>query len=115
MPIVSPNGPKLSRKRVQGLRRWSIVEGEVAVSANANLISELIRAANEVEKLGDFEARRLLDRAVVTIRDMRSQAGIRTGRTNPDAVIDFQTVSGLVNIGRRSNDDVKAALLKSAP
>ncbi|MBN9034138.1 MAG: hypothetical protein J0I23_30625 [Rhizobiales bacterium] len=84
------------------------------MSANANLISELVRAANEVEKLGDFEVRRLLERAVVTIREMRSQAGIRPSRTNSDAVIDFQTVSGLVNIGRRSNDDVKAALLKSA-
>lgn len=84
------------------------------MNVSGNFISDLIRAANDVDKLGDFEVRRLLDRAVVTIREMRNQAGIQPSRTNPDAVIDFQTVSGLVNIGRRSNDDVKAALLKSA-
>lgn len=38
-------------------------------------ISELIRAANEVEKLTPNEISRLLDRSVDTIRDMREQAG----------------------------------------
>ncbi|CAN7526750.1 hypothetical protein LJR030_005389 [Rhizobium sp. LjRoot30] len=76
--------------------------------------AELIRAANEVEKLGDFELRRLLDRAVTTIREMRDEVGIPPSHNKADAVIDLQTVSGMVNIGRRSNDDVKAALLDAA-
>ena len=33
-----------------------------SMSTTTAFISELIRAANEVEKLGDFENRRLLDR-----------------------------------------------------
>lgn len=49
-----------------------------------------MRAANQVDHLTDFEKRRMLDRAVVTIREMRDQVGIPESKTEPDPVIDLQ-------------------------
>jgi hypothetical protein len=46
------------------------------LSSTTDLIADLERAANEVEKLGGEEARRLLNRAITTIRDMRETVGI---------------------------------------
>lgn len=77
-------------------------------------ISELIRDANEIEKLGDFEKRRMLERAVTTIRDMRETIGIPPSRTEYDVVIDFQTTAALVGRGQIENDKVKAAMLEAA-
>lgn len=46
------------------------------MSLTTDFIAELIRAANEADKLTPFEVRRLLNRSVATIRDMREQTGI---------------------------------------
>lgn len=75
-------------------------------------VAELVRAANHVEHLTDFEKRRLLERGVVKIREMRDQVGIPESKTAADAVIDLQTTAG--GIERRSADEVKAALLDAA-
>lgn len=82
------------------------------MSLTTAFVAELVRAANHVERLTDFEKRRLLERAVVTIRDMREQVGIPESKTAADAVIDLQTVAG--GIERRSADEVKAAILDAA-
>lgn len=44
------------------------------MSLTTDFIAELYRAGNEAGKLTPFEARRLLERAVVTIRNMRETA-----------------------------------------
>lgn len=56
------------------------------------LVSELVRAANETEKLTGIDVSRLLDRAIATIVEMRAQIGIVPiiGR---DALIYPQTVA----------------------
>ncbi|WP_268815080.1 hypothetical protein [Sinorhizobium meliloti] len=36
-------------------------------------IAELIKAANEADKLAPFEVKRFLNRSVATLRDMREQ------------------------------------------
>jgi hypothetical protein len=82
------------------------------MSATTDFISELVRAANELGKLDSFQRRRLLDRAVVTIRDGRAQVGIQPSKIVADAVIDLQTIAA--SIERRSDDAVKAALLHAA-
>lgn len=82
------------------------------MSLTTAFISELVRAANQVEHLTDFEKRRLLDRAVVTIREMRDQVGIPESKTAADPVIDLQTIAG--GIERRTHEHVKAALLDAA-
>lgn len=65
----------------------------VPMTATTDLIAELFRAANEVGMLSPFEKRRLLERAVATIREGRDRVGIRPSRTAPDKVIDIQTVA----------------------
>ena len=84
------------------------------MSATNNFIAELVRAANEVEKLRGEEARQLLNRAITTIRDMRERIGIPRSNTAADAVIDLQTTAMAMGLGNRSPDQVKAALLDAA-
>ncbi|CAN7623559.1 hypothetical protein [Neorhizobium sp. LjRoot104] len=67
-------------------------------------IAELVRAANEVEKLRGEEARRLLNRAITTIRDMRETIGIPHSNTAADVVIDLQTTAVALGLGNRSLD-----------
>lgn len=61
-----------------------------AMSSVPAFISELIRAANEVEKLAPNEMSRLLDQSVDTIRDIREQAGRFGSRRARDVLIDLQ-------------------------
>ncbi|MDX0438888.1 hypothetical protein GOD90_27175 [Sinorhizobium medicae] len=63
------------------------------MSLTTAFISELIRAANEVERLTPYEISRLLDRSVDTIRDMRRQTGIAGSHRARDVVIDLQVAS----------------------
>ena len=82
------------------------------MSLTTAFIAELVRAANHVEHLTNFEKRRLLERAVVTIREMREQVGIPESKTAADAVIDLQTTAG--GIEKRTHGQVMAALLDAA-
>lgn len=56
-------------------------------------IAELIRAANEADRLSPFEVKRLLNRSVATIRDMREQIGIPGSNRAKDVVIDLQVAA----------------------
>jgi hypothetical protein len=82
------------------------------MSTTTDFIFELFRAANEVGRLDNFQRRRLLDRAVSTIREGRDEVGIPPSNAALDAVIDLQTMAA--SIDRRSDDDVRAALLDAA-
>ncbi|WP_105435672.1 hypothetical protein [Neorhizobium tomejilense] len=84
------------------------------MSSTTDFIAELVRAANEVEKLNPAEARRLLNRAVNTIRYMREQVGIPGSQTAGDVVVDLQTAAVALGLGNRSPDQIKAALLDAA-
>lgn len=75
-------------------------------------ISELIRAANEVERLTPFEVSRLLDRSVDTIRDMREQAGVAGNRRAKDVVIDLGIASARVR--DLSTEDIRDTLIDAA-
>ncbi|TQX91276.1 hypothetical protein EQW76_00610 [Rhizobium sp. rho-13.1] len=77
-------------------------------------ISELVRAANQVDKLGDFEKKRLLDRSVATIREMRRAIGIPSSGTTHDEVIDLQTVAAKVGAIALTSSDVRSSLLNAA-
>lgn len=82
------------------------------MTATTDFIAELFRAANEVNKLTSSEKRHLLQRAIVTIRDMRHAIGIPPSRTAADALIDISTVAAAVE--RRPNQEVQEALLEAA-
>ena len=75
-------------------------------------ISELIRAANEVEKLTPREMSRLLDRSVDTIRDMREQIDQVGSRRARDVLIDLQVASSRAR--DLSPEDARDTLLDAA-
>ncbi|MDQ0322316.1 hypothetical protein QO002_004522 [Pararhizobium capsulatum DSM 1112] len=77
-----------------------------------DFIAELIRAANGVGKLGDSEKHRLLEHAVTMIQDMRRQNVIPIFETLTDPLIPLRITAAIIH--RRSNDEVKAALLEAA-
>ncbi|WP_457661492.1 hypothetical protein [Sinorhizobium medicae] len=56
-------------------------------------IAELIRAANEVERLTCCQISRLLDRSVDTIREMRRKTGIVGGHHTRDVEINLELAS----------------------
>ncbi len=82
------------------------------MTATTDFIAELFRAANEVNKLAPVEKRRLLQRAIFTIRDMRDAIGIPPSTTAADTLIDISTVAAAVD--RRPNQEVREALLEAA-
>ncbi len=95
------------------MRSWK-ANPQTPMTNTTAFISELIRAANEVEKLGDFEKRRLLDRAAVMIRDMREAAGIPNSHTTADGLIDLQAAAVALGRGQRTPSQTKAAMLAAA-
>lgn len=82
------------------------------MSLTTNFISELIRAANEPERLSPYEVSRLLDRSIDTIRDMREQTGIAGSHGAKDVLIDLRGAS------ERARDlsaaDIRDALVDAA-
>ena len=84
------------------------------MSSIHDFITELVRAANEVDRVSDFEARRLLGRAVTTIRDMREQIGITGLGTAKDAVIALQTTTIAIGLAKRKRAEIRTALLDAA-
>ncbi|KQW62681.1 MULTISPECIES: hypothetical protein [unclassified Ensifer] len=82
------------------------------MSLTTAFVAELIWAANQSQHLTTFEKRRLLERAVVTIRDMREQAGIPSSNTEADAVIDLQSTAAAID--KRTDEQIQAALLDAA-
>ncbi|MDX0631835.1 hypothetical protein GHK39_28565 [Sinorhizobium medicae] len=63
------------------------------MSLTTAFIAELIRAANEADRLTPYEISRLLDRSVDTIRNMRNQTGIAGSHRARDVVIGLQVAS----------------------
>ncbi|WP_085043874.1 hypothetical protein [Ensifer aridi] len=82
------------------------------MSLTTDFIAELIRAANEADKLTPFEVKRLLNRSVATIRDMREQTGIRGNHRAKDVVIDLQVAAARAE--SLSSAEIRDALLDAA-
>ncbi|RVG20318.1 hypothetical protein [Sinorhizobium meliloti] len=82
------------------------------MSLTTAFIGELIRAANEADKLTPFEIKRLLNRSVATIRDMREQTGIPGSNRARDVVIDLQVASARADA--LSANEIRDNLLDAA-
>ncbi|MFS8125506.1 hypothetical protein QD336_24045 [Rhizobium sp. BR 250] len=78
-----------------------------------SFIAELVHDANRLDHLDDYQKRRMLERAVTTIRDMRETIGIPSG-PGRDSLLDIHTVALSVERGWRSNEDIRNALLQAA-
>jgi hypothetical protein len=75
-------------------------------------VAELVRAANEIDKVSTLEVTRLLHRAIVSIRDLRESLGIPGSGTTADEIIglfDAATESAVLEDADRA-----AALLHAA-
>jgi hypothetical protein len=95
-----------------GVRRN--LASETLMSAVTDFIAELVRAANEVEKLQETEARRLLSRALRTIRDVRIDAGIAPSLDSPDEATDVLEACLQLHYEVVDAEGVRRALLKGA-
>ncbi|MCV9965681.1 hypothetical protein OIU34_27795 [Pararhizobium sp. BT-229] len=82
------------------------------MTATTDFIAELFRAANEVGKLRDFEKQRLIERGVRTVREMRSDAGIRPSRSTRDPLVAIEIANIRSEI--HSDESAQAALLDLA-
>ncbi|WFU52004.1 hypothetical protein [Sinorhizobium terangae] len=63
------------------------------MSLTTQFIAELIRAANEADRLTPFEVKRLINRSIAAIRDMREEIGIPSSNRAKDVVIDLQAAA----------------------
>ncbi|MBB4214622.1 hypothetical protein FHT79_001777 [Rhizobium sp. BK212] len=75
-------------------------------------VSELVRAANEPDRLTVSEIQHLLFRGITTISDLREQVGIPGSGTNRDMII---TLNGAAaGADKLSADEASAALSETA-
>ncbi|WP_235695078.1 hypothetical protein [Agrobacterium vitis] len=65
---------------------------------------------NQLDHLGAFQKRRLLERAVITIREMREAIGMTNG-TGRDVALDIHTTALSIEKGWRADDQVRDAFL----
>ncbi|MCO5965926.1 hypothetical protein [Sinorhizobium meliloti] len=77
-----------------------------------DLISALVRAANEVDKLTHHEISRLLDRSIDTIRDMHRQTGVADIHSVRDVLIDLRLSSERAR--DLSRDEARDAFIDAA-
>ncbi|RWX19245.1 DNA-binding protein [Rhizobium leguminosarum] len=82
------------------------------MSLTSSFVAELIRAANEIERLTISEVSQLLQRSVVTVRDLREQVGIPGSGTQEDVIIRIVDVARTCE--HRSNGERSQALLEAA-
>ncbi|EJK87309.1 MULTISPECIES: hypothetical protein [Rhizobium] len=86
-------------------------DSRMTVSATTDFIAELVRAANEVEKLSPNEVSNMLDRSVSTIRELRQELGI-VPVPGKDALIYIRTVSA--GAARLPHEEWQHGLLHAA-
>lgn len=82
------------------------------MSGVTEFVSELVRAANGLDKLSEFSRAKLLDRAYDTIRDLRDEVGIQPDSLDKDAAIDVLTMSR--SIPALTDAEVRNIMLKAA-
>ncbi|MGV4796273.1 hypothetical protein [Rhizobium sp. F40D2] len=75
-------------------------------------VAELVRAANEVERLPAGEIESLLLRAATAVRDLREEAGIPGSGTERDAIVRLDIAAN--GVATLSNANVSAILREAA-
>ncbi|WP_455918868.1 hypothetical protein [Ensifer canadensis] len=82
------------------------------MSLVTSFVAELIWAANQAANLTPFEKRRLLERAIATIQDLRDQAGIPSSNTPADALTGLRETAAAVD--SLDGERIESALLDAA-
>lgn len=83
-----------------------------AVDSVPEFVAELVRAANEVERLRANEVRNLIFRAIATVRELREEVGIPGSGTPKDAVVALHAIA--VGAEEHAVADWATALLEAA-
>ncbi|MBX4877005.1 hypothetical protein HJB56_31240 [Rhizobium lentis] len=83
------------------------------MSYTTDFISKLTRAANGVDKLSTDEYRRLVERALRMVREMRLETGTHPSRGNYVAMRDLE-IAALMAEAAANNDEVEGVLLNLA-
>lgn len=86
--------------------------GHIKMRGLPNLISELIRAANNVERVPEDARLRLLCRAYVTILQARDEIESQVSDTYRQAGVDLISATG--HVGTLLNHEVRSLLLDAA-
>lgn len=76
-------------------------------------IAELVLDANRLGLLDAYQKRRMLERAVATIRDLREIIGMPSG-PGRDRVLDIHTLALSIENGWHSEEEVRDAFLSAA-
>lgn len=76
-------------------------------------IAELVLDANRLGLLGAYQKRRMLERAVATIRDLRETIGMPSG-PGRDRVLDIHTMALSIERGWHSDEEIRDAFLHAA-
>jgi hypothetical protein len=84
------------------------------MSPATDFIDELLQAVNEVERLQQGEARRLLSGPLRTIRDLRTEGGIPPTLDHVDDAGDLLEAGYQLHGGVADAEGVRKALLKAA-
>jgi hypothetical protein len=84
------------------------------MSATTDFIAELVRAANQVERLTKDERIRLFARALVTVQEMRQSIGIPSAQSSADKIVDLQRLVVRKGALAETTEEVRDALLTAA-
>ncbi|MFN7092286.1 MAG: hypothetical protein ACK4P4_17250 [Allorhizobium sp.] len=84
------------------------------MSNTTDLVAELVRAANEVEKLTAFEHRRLFTRTITIVGEMRQSINIPTGQADADKIVELQLLVAAVGAMATEPEEIREALLTAA-
>ncbi|WP_438748276.1 hypothetical protein [Pararhizobium sp. O133] len=82
------------------------------MTSTTDFIAELFRAGNEVAKLSRSERKRLLERALATIKDMCDILGIPSSGTDADQLVKLATF--VAKLEHQSDSEVGQALLTAS-
>ncbi|MEY9199410.1 hypothetical protein ABIA16_004589 [Sinorhizobium fredii] len=82
------------------------------MSLTTDFIAELIRAANDSNRLNPFVVTRLLNRCISTIRDMREQVGGSGSNRTKDVLIDLQ--AAVAQAEDLTSEEIRDALVDAA-
>lgn len=83
------------------------------MSLTTDFIGDLVRDANRIDRLDAFQKRRMLERAVATIKDLRQAVGIPNG-PGRDVVLDIHTTALSVERGWCDDSQVRDTFLLAA-
>lgn len=83
--------------------------------SNANeLISELVRAANQAEHLGEVERKELFSRTIIMVRHMRETIGVLSEPDDADNIVELLSLVAEMGATADTQEDAREALLTAA-